>query len=642
MRFTILFLLFSLGIQAQVRYSKHEVSIKKSHTFDPKTVPVDLYNARVNSLEAPHPNGKSYKDFLLRQKIRVSQKYPRQEMVTSRGENASATPPIVLDTVPVTTNMFNGPAKVAGSTPNDNTLAISKDGIIVTSWNSKIYFYDTKGDSALINPSPGLTYISLGEFAKGRPTYRPFDPKVIYDEVEDKFILLFLDYNPANRFGTTKTIIGFSTTNNPTDPWNVYEIDGNPLNNQTWSDYPQFALSKTELFYTLNLLTGGDWVKDFQQTVIWQIDKHSGYNGDSVLGTTLYDSVYYNNKPVRYLNPVDYSMKPEGDNMYFLSNGSVPINPGDTFNYSYDSLWVVEITNTKKSGNAKVAIKSYGSNVRVHTPPLGRQPAPGKPLWTNDCRILGAFIHEDKIQFTGNTIDTSSGNAAIYHGILSEASTGVGKLKLHIVGSSNMDYGFPNIAFAGFKASEQGALLGFDHSGPNNNPGMAYVYYDGSDYSLPVIAQEGETFLNNGMNYERWGDYFGLQRIPGTSNEFWSAGYSVLKRGVSGITLAKIKTPNEPLAIQSNYTHSNLRAKVFPNPIQYEFRIEFELENAEAISFELLDITGKKTDLLIGTYAKAGKNEFIFDTSFLQNGIYILNMVKNGATVSSHKVVVDK
>ena len=82
----------------------------------------------------------------------------------------------------------------------------------------------------------------------------------------------------------SKTIIGFSTTSNPADPWNVYEIGGNPLNNNTWTDYPQVALTTNELFYTVNLLKSGQgWIEGFDRTIIWQIDKHSGFDGDDSL-----------------------------------------------------------------------------------------------------------------------------------------------------------------------------------------------------------------------------------------------------------------------------------------------------------------------------------------------------------------------
>ena len=96
---------------------------------------------------------------------------------------------------------------------------------------------------------------------------------ILYDPEENKFVLLFLSGRGPN---DSKTVIGFSTTSNPADPWNVYEIDGNPLNNNTWTDYPQVALTKNELFYTVNLLKSGQgWIEGFDRTIIWQINKHS-------------------------------------------------------------------------------------------------------------------------------------------------------------------------------------------------------------------------------------------------------------------------------------------------------------------------------------------------------------------------------
>ncbi|MEZ5014183.1 MAG: hypothetical protein R2794_07815 [Chitinophagales bacterium] len=68
------------------------------------------------------------------------------------------------------------------SVPNDNDLAISNGGKIISVINSSIYIYDMDGTF--------LQTLSLAAFADTLdiPDIK-FDPKVVYDPVNDKFII---------------------------------------------------------------------------------------------------------------------------------------------------------------------------------------------------------------------------------------------------------------------------------------------------------------------------------------------------------------------------------------------------------------------------------------------------------------------
>ena len=82
-----------------------------------------------------------------------------------------------------------------------------------------------------------------------------YDPKVIYDPMEDRFVLIFL---LGNAPPSTYIVTCFPETSDPTGDWNVYFLDGDPFSTGHWSDYPAIALSEEELFITINLLVPGD------------------------------------------------------------------------------------------------------------------------------------------------------------------------------------------------------------------------------------------------------------------------------------------------------------------------------------------------------------------------------------------------
>ena len=101
----------------------------------------------------------------------------------------------------------------------------------------------------LLMPGP-IGIKSLQQMAGGSSFENYYDPKLIYDPIQDKFILVFLKDNDA---ANSRIIVCFSTTNNPADPWNVYRLSGNPLNNNRWTDFPAISLSENGLVITANL-----------------------------------------------------------------------------------------------------------------------------------------------------------------------------------------------------------------------------------------------------------------------------------------------------------------------------------------------------------------------------------------------------
>ena len=92
----------------------------------------------------------------------------------------------------------------------------------------------------LVMPSP-VGLFSLQQMANGSSFENYYDPKLIYDPTQDRFVLVFLKDNDA---ANSKIIVCFSSTNDPADPWHVYRLDGNPLDNNRWTDFPAVALSE--------------------------------------------------------------------------------------------------------------------------------------------------------------------------------------------------------------------------------------------------------------------------------------------------------------------------------------------------------------------------------------------------------------
>ncbi|MDG2343126.1 MAG: hypothetical protein P8L23_00935 [Flavobacteriales bacterium] len=264
----------------------------------------DNWMINVQSQEMPKPGGDGYRSFLLDQKIKASNLYLRGKKTSKSKSSSNSTPELILE------NGFEGNL-YNNRIPNDNTMCISNDGIIVAGINSMFIFYDTKNDSLIRRGTLNTfaaSFISLLSVNK-------YDPKFIYDPIEDKFIVTFLIGTSPS---TSHIFVAFSSTNDPMDDWNAYILKGDALNTNHWTDYPALSITEDELFITGNLLLSGvSWQLGFNQSLIWQIDKQSGYNGLDSLNYAVWSDIKDDSIMIRNIHPVRGARELQTKEQYF-------------------------------------------------------------------------------------------------------------------------------------------------------------------------------------------------------------------------------------------------------------------------------------------------------------------------------------
>ncbi|MFN9582046.1 MAG: hypothetical protein ACK566_05155, partial [Bacteroidota bacterium] len=158
-----------------------------------------------------------------------------------------------------------------------------------------------------------------------------------------------------------------------------YAIPGNVFGDSSWSDYPIISLSSDELFITVNRLRDNSgWKDGFIESLIWQVDKQKGYDGDSLV-QKVYKDIRYNGKAIWSICPAKGGETTYGPNMYFLS-----VRPSDLSN---DTIFLHEITNTIASGNAVL-------NTRIFKLPqaYGLQPNAAMPNGKNYKPTMHEFF----------------------------------------------------------------------------------------------------------------------------------------------------------------------------------------------------------------------------------------------------------
>ncbi len=83
----------------------------------------------------------------------------------------------------------------------------------------------------------------------------------------------------------------------------------------------------------------------------------------------------------------------------------------------------------------------------------------------------------------------------------------------------------------------------------------------------------------------------------------------------------------------SDYIHQNF-AKIFPNPFQQDFTIEYTINTAEPVEIEIFNIYGSCIHKHIENYKTAGTYQYSYNTSNNKTGLYIIK-IKSGSFIQS-------
>ena len=505
----------------------------------------------------------------------------------------------------------------SASVPNDDAFAISRDGIVLSMRNSTIGAY-------LAQTGTQLFESSLFRFYRPRPLLPPgskYDPRVIYDPKADRFIVLYLN---GNIYQNSVIVLGFSKTNDPQDGFNIYQLDGNPLNDSTWSDYPHISITENDLLITMNTFYNGSTNNSgYVQSTLRQLSKNAGY--DSLPLT----EHYYSDISVQGRNLFNFTGATGGSQLYgpeayFLGSRNL--------NARNDSIFLLTISDSAK-GNPSLGLRIYRTENEYGLPPDARQPNNHR-FDCNDARIQGAFLENDLIQFVGNTM-TADSNSGIYHGIIDLNAPVSEPIFFKNIGFDSIDVGYPQITYSGQSTSDNEAIITLNYTSDSLFPGFGAIFFNHDSLYGPLqLLTRGAGFvdiISNGAGdqfYERWGDYTGAQRMYNERGIVWASGYDPDTRGIPGTVIVKLRSPNynqAPISLAEQSTTEPSR--VAPNPFDNFFRTEIDLPEAQLLRFQLTTLDGRKAKLFdIEEYAEKGGNEFRFSTGHLSSGMYLLQV----------------
>ncbi len=629
--FYSLFLFNILGVSAQVSnlsFEKKEILVSKKGMTNIADIQNDFYPS-LELLDVPMPGGSYYNDHLQETKNKNNDKLKNQFLETNSLK-------IELSESPTIGLSFEG--NQATSIPNDNALAISNSGWLVSVVNSTIYMKN-------VNNLEETPYeISLSAFSESLGTYlKTYDPRIVYDQEEDRFILLFLNgYNSQ----ASNIIVAFSESNNPTQNWSLYEIPGDPFDDERWTDYPMMTVNKNELFISANLIKDGEnWQSGYTKTVIWQINKYRAYSGKNNLNIMIWDQNYTENQnPIRNAIPVKGGLGLTGPNQYFLSNKN--------FATSNDSIFLIELTNPLGSENAEIKIDVLKSNALYGLPQNIKQKGSIRNLLTNDGRILAAIIQDHKIHFVSTSIADGSDKTGIYHGIIENLSSENKEINAQLITDPQLNLAYPNLSYAGLQSGDNEFIITFGHASPEHFAGHSMVLFDNGSYSKISIIKEGENAIGISQHTgnERWGDYTGSQLQYNKPGNVWTVGTYGKANNKRGTWIAQLISPKAATLHtdldtnienwETNQESFNKKIRSYPNPARDFVYLEFEMFSPEVLNFELYNNQGILINKILNQEAKTGVNQFKFSTNSLNSGLYFLKINNKSKTLVNRKIII--
>ena len=569
------------------------------------------FNAELRQIVAPPPSGNSYRDMLAIQKAKSAALYPRKasDKVDTR---SVAEPPELIRSV-------KGNAGTGGR-PLDNNFAVNNEGQLVTMVNSNL---TVKGPTGIVQLS-----ISLEDFASslGSAAFM-FDPKINFDPITDRYFMSWLGGNTPT---SSIIVFAFSQTNDATGDWNVYGFSGNPLDDNTWSDYPMITYTNEEVFLTLNSIRINEsWQEGFDRTIIYQINKADG-NAGQTLDITLWQDITFNGNRLRNVCPIKPATRDAGDEVFFLSNRN--------FDITNDSVFLMRINGTQDI--AALSVDLLKSDLNYGVAPDGEQEEGF--LATNDARILDGYLLDNRIEFVGNSIDQNNGRASIYHGTITNAFTAP-TLNAQIVTNDDQDYGYPSIAYTGIEPGDLDGIILFSHTAIDRAAGHSAVYFNSvGEHSDPLTVKEGSNFIDMiaDSDIERWGDYSANQRDYENPGMVWTASSFGNFGNRNETTLSQLAAPSVSVSTRDQLNQVEIAA--FPNPSQNELNITFEVLDVDNLVLRLMDVNGRLVKLIHDDKPKRqGKLSFSMSTKPLSTGIYFLQIIADGQSIGNEKIVVE-
>ncbi|MCP3957942.1 MAG: hypothetical protein GY719_08830 [bacterium] len=417
--------------------------------------------------------------------------------------------------------------------PPDPIAAAGTDDV-VTVVNTTVRFHDKDGTLLFNDALGGAT----GFFMPLTPLTNTFDPKVIYDQYEDRFVIVTLErtaISSGDPADTSRIFMAVSDDGDPTGTWCQFDIDAvtDIGGSDHWADYPGLAVDEEAVYVANNMFSFAAGAGGGSR--LWIIDKGTTGGFYDCPGGTPSFSVF---DPYTCMDCIATTTQPA--HVF----GTAPAGVG-TLLVSYSGLTdfgtleeffqIVQVDDPLTSPTFSQQFVGLGSieDLPGSFPPLLDAPQSGSAslIETNDRRALDAVWRDGSLYVATTILPESgpdAGNTAA-HWVQLDTSTlatitvdDQGSIDGEDIATDTLTF-FPAIAVNAFGD----VAIGFSASAPSIFAGAYYTTRTAID---PAGTTNGSEVLRAGLDVylrtfgagsNRWGDYSGMEVDP-TNECFWA------------------------------------------------------------------------------------------------------------------------
>jgi hypothetical protein len=355
-----------------------------------------------------------------------------------------------------------------------------------------------------------------------------FDPKVIFDQYSERFVVITLERLTSAPFGSY-ILVAVSKTSDPNLGWWYLAINSkiNISGTDYWADYPGLAVGPNAIYVTNNMFSFVG--SAYGGSRLWIIDKNPFYSGgagvwtvhDPYAATTSTGSIATTTQPSHMFGTVPGGMGTFLCSYSGLSNGVQEFvqviqvnNPLGAVSFTHQFTNVGDIENTAV---ALPDAPQFGTAVGIEV---------------NDRRALNAVWRNNELWVSATILPATGpdANETTAHWFNLNA-VGAGAISLNDQGNvgGNATLGTGTYTFFPALTLDKCGNMGIGFSASNSQI-YAGAYYTGRLASDPAGTTQPIGVLAAGLDYyvrtfggsrNRWGDYSGISLDPADEVTFW-------------------------------------------------------------------------------------------------------------------------
>ena len=413
---------------------------------------------------------------------------------------------------------------MGNSIPPDPYIAVGPDNIIAVV-NTSFRIFDKEGNI--------LKTISADSWFNNVFTNPgAFDPKVLYDVIDQRWIMVWLQQNDGAH--TANLLLSVSDDSDPLGTWYNWALPANlngNTNSDTWTDYQGVGYDENAIYVTGNqwsFAVGG--VNTFQYAKIRIIPKAQLYANTA--------------------GPCSWQ------DIWNINNGnSFTIRPSLMYT-SASKYYMVEVPYQANF------IRVYNITDPLGTPALGLNNIPVTSYTSpgNPSQLGGGTNLEGGGSYLRNEPKFRDGFLYLVHAVANPSSPGYSALhyvKVNVnTNTTDQDYVFGATGYWHFYPSidvdiNGNVALAYSRSSLNEYAGAFFTGRFLSDPpgfmgSQPIAEGQGNYVVTYGGDRNRWGDYTGIVLDPVDQTSFWALSEYVAATNTWGTRVGKISI--EPVA----------------------------------------------------------------------------------------------